>query len=65
MALMMTLLCLCVHMLYRLYSQDAARTNGGYRSASFCLELRGDDSSNYGFLLPANQVNIYAHNIYL
>lgn len=42
------------------YSDNAAATNEGYRSASLCIELRdkgdmtGDDG--YGFLLPANQI---------
>ena len=39
----------------RLYSNDAARTNKGYRPASICIELR-DKTGHYGFVLPANQV---------
>ena len=40
---------------HRFYSRDAAHTNGGYRSASLCIELRSD-SDGPGFLLPAEQV---------
>ena len=43
----------------RMYSRDAARTNGGYRSASLCLELRGN-SDGSGFLLPADDVCVSA-----
>ncbi len=38
----------------RVYSNDAASTNKGYRAASICIELR--DTGQYGFLLPADQV---------
>ncbi len=44
------------HSLCRLYSDDAARTNGGYRSASLCVELRSK-SATIGFLLPAKEVS--------
>jgi len=38
------------------YSDDAAASNGGYRPASYCIELRGTEADSYGFMLPANQV---------
>ncbi|XP_064391731.1 carboxypeptidase O-like isoform X2 [Halichondria panicea] len=38
-----------------LYSNNAASTNKGYRSASICIELR-DSGHPYGFLLPADQI---------
>ena len=50
-------------MLYcRLYSEDAASTNGGYRSASFCIELR-DTSSGFQFMLPAYEVRKKMSNL--
>ena len=47
------MLCTC-----RFYSEDAAGRNGGYRAASYCIELRGTETDGYGFVLPANQVGI-------
>ena len=40
--------------LYRFFSDDAARTNKGVRTAAFTIELR--DKGRYGFLLPREQV---------
>jgi len=45
-----------VHLHNRFYSDDAAASNGGYRPASYCIELRGTEADSYGFMLPANQV---------
>ena len=42
----------------RFYSDDAASSNGGYRPASYCIELRGTEQDSYGFALPANQVGL-------
>lgn len=36
------------------YGEDATSSNGGYRAASFTIELR--DTGAYGFLLPPDQI---------
>ena len=43
---------------HRFYSNEAARTNGGYRAAAYVIELRGSGMGNGGFLLPAEQVSL-------
>ena len=38
----------------RFYSDNATKTNGGYRAAGYTISLR--DTGEYGFLLPPDQV---------